>query len=76
MRLRQCFLSQVYYYMSLLEGEIQRSALPQRLKPTVKEIVKRWEYDHIDIHSAGFCLDPEFWHLNLNQEVAALSSSL
>jgi hypothetical protein len=59
--------------MSLLDGEIQKSALPQRLKVTVRDIVKqRWEYAHSDIHSAGFCLDPEFWHLNLNQEVAAL----
>ena len=59
--------------MSLLDGQIQKSALPQRLKVTVRDIVKkRWEYAHSDIHSAGFCLDPEFWHLNLNQEVAAL----
>ena len=64
-------LSQVYYYMSLLDGKIQGSSLPQRPKPTVKDIVKkRWEYLHSDIHSAGFCLDPEFWHIELNQEVA------
>ena len=64
-------LSQVYYYMSLLDGKIQGSSLPQRLKPTVKDIVKkRWEYLHSDIHSAGFCLDPEFWHIELNREVA------
>ena len=62
--------------MSLLDGQIQKSALPQHLKVTVKEIVKkRWEYAHSDIHSASFCLDPEFWHLNLNQEVAALPLS-
>ena len=64
-------LSQVYLYMSLLDKKIQDSSLPQRLKPTVKDIVKkRWEYLHSDIHSAGFCLDPEFWHIELNQEVA------
>ena len=69
--IRLCTLSQVYFYISLLDGHIQESPLPQRLKVTVKDIVKkRWEYAHSDIHSAGFCLDPEFWHLNLNQEVA------
>jgi hypothetical protein len=45
------------------------------LKPTVKDLVKaRWKYAHSDIHAAGFCLDPEFWHLNLNQEVALPAS--
>ncbi len=64
-------LLQVYFHMSLLDKNIQNSSLPQRLKPTVEDIVKkRWEYLHGDIHSAGFCLDPEFWHIELNQEVA------
>jgi hypothetical protein len=62
----------VYFYMSVLYEHIQKSALPQQLKVTLKDIVKKhWEYAHSDIHSAGFCLDPEFWHLLLNQEVAA-----
>ena len=34
----------------------------------------RWKYGHSDIHAAGFCLDPEFWHLNLSQEVALPAS--
>ncbi len=68
--------SQVYFYMSLLDGKVQQSALPARLKPIVKDIIKkRWEYLHSDIHSAGFCLDPEFWHIELNQEVTILSLS-
>ena len=42
----------------------------------MKEIVKKhWEYAHSHINSAGFCLDPEFWHLNLNQEVRAVTLS-
>ena len=61
----------MYFYFSLLDEHIQKSALPKGLKGTVKGLVKeRWEYAHSDIHSAGFCLDPEFWHLPLNQEVA------
>ena len=70
------FLPKVYFYMSRLDAQISNSSLPQRLKPDVKDIVKqRWEYAHIDIHSAGFCLDPEFWHLNLNQEVRFVTLS-
>lgn len=62
--------------MSRLDEHTKESTLPQRLKVTVKDIVKkRWEYAHSDIHSAGSCLDPEFWHLPLNQEVAALPLS-
>lgn len=67
---------QVYFYWSLLDDHIQSSSLPQRLKPNVKDIVKaRWEYAHSDIHAAGFCLDPEFWHIELNNEVAFLPVS-
>ena len=41
----------------------------------MKDLAKaRWKYAHSDIHAAGFCLDPEFWHLNLSQEVAVPAS--
>ena len=69
-------MPQVYFYMSRLDGQISNSSLPQRLKPDVKDIVKkRWEYAHSHTHSAGFCLDPVFLHLNLNQEVRAVTLS-
>ena len=59
--------------MSLLDEHVRESMLPQRLKIIVKDIVrKRWAYAHSDIHSAGFCLDPEFWRLDLNQEVSII----
>ena len=61
---------QVYFYCSLLDDRVKNSSLPQRLKTSVKEIVSdRWNYLHSDIHSAGFALDPEFWHLEPNREV-------
>lgn len=42
----------------------------------MRDIVKRrWDYAHSDIHSAGFCLDPEFWHIDLNQEVTFIPMS-
>ena len=34
-------LPQVYFYMSRLDGQISNSSLPQRLKPDVKDIVKK-----------------------------------
>ncbi len=58
------------------DNRISNSSLPRRLKPAVKDIVKsRSEFAHSNIHSAGFCLDPDFWHLNLNQEVRAVPLS-
>ncbi len=68
---------QVYFYCSLLDDHIKDSSLPRHLKTTVKELVKtRWNYLHSDIHSAGFALDPEFWHLEPNTEVCHLYSQL
>ena len=74
--LNWCNLSQVYFYMSLLDDHIQNSSLPQRLKKDVREIVsKRWEYLHSDLHGAGMCMDLEFWRLDLNQEVTFVLAS-
>ena len=67
---------QVYFYCSLLDDHIKNSSLPRGLKTTVKDLVKdRWNYLHSDIHSAGFALDPEFWHLEPNREMCRLRTN-
>ena len=47
-RLKNCIqyqastlVSQVYFYWSLLDKYVKNIALPQRLKPTVKDLMKR-----------------------------------
>ena len=61
------------YYCSLFKDNVDASSLTVRQKASVNRIMReRWDFLHNDLHGAAFCLDPEFWDLNLNSEVSTL----